>query len=117
MVHDAAVEAELETGVREETVADAEASILRRLARITAGFFVVFLGLILIPLPGPGWLVVASGLVILSRDFVWAERTLNVVRKRIPQTSDGKIHPRTWMVAGAMTTLTLSASLWWTLLR
>lgn len=45
------------------------------------GVFVMIVGLILIPLPGPGLLVVALGLVILSREFEWAEKHLNKVKK------------------------------------
>lgn len=31
-------------------------------------------GLILVPLPGPGWLVVFTGLALLGTEFVWAHR-------------------------------------------
>lgn len=114
---DAAVEAELRTGVHEETVAEAKAAIHVRLARMTLGFLVVLVGIVLLPLPGPGWLVIAAGFVVLSRDFAWAERTLAIVRKRIPADSDGRVHPRTWAAIGVTTTLSVSASLWWTLGR
>lgn len=114
---EAAVEAELATGRREETVAEAKAHIALRLARITLGLAVTLLGIILLPLPGPGWLVIAAGLVILAQDFVWAERTLAIVRRRIPQDADGKIAPRTWALVGLTTTATVAASVWWTVLR
>ncbi|MBI2321202.1 MAG: hypothetical protein HYU88_03705, partial [Chloroflexi bacterium] len=48
-----------------------------------------FEGLLLLPLPGPGWLVIAAGFVVLAQDFVWAERTLARIRRRLPQDSDG----------------------------
>lgn len=38
-------------------------------------------GLLLVPLPGPGWLVVFLGLAILGTEFAWAER-LAVFTKR-----------------------------------
>ena len=44
------------------------------------GGLVVLLGLILIPYPGPGWLVVFSGLAILSTEFVFASRVLEYAR-------------------------------------
>jgi uncharacterized protein (TIGR02611 family) len=37
-----------------------------------AGGAVVLLGLILIPLPGPGIPVVIAGIVLLSTEFEWA---------------------------------------------
>jgi hypothetical protein len=117
IVRDAAIEAELETGVREETREAARRSVLRRLARMTGGFGVVGLGVVLVPLPGPGLLVLAAGLAILSRDFVWAERTLASIERRIPRDAHGRI-PRSTIALGlTMGTLGLATSLWWTFLR
>jgi len=116
-LRDAALEAEFETGTREETVAEARAHIVLRLARMTAGFLVVVLGLLLVPLPGPGWLIVLGGLLILSKDFAWAERTIAIVRKRIPTDADGRIQPRTRAAMGAMSAMGIAASVWWTVLR
>lgn len=114
-IADAAVEAELETGRREETVAKAKAHILVRIARMVLGFAVVIVGLLLLPLPGPGWLVIAAGFVVLAQDFVWAERTLARIRRRLPQDADGRVTKKTWVVIGASTTLTLTASVLWTI--
>ncbi|QAY59863.1 TIGR02611 family protein [Microbacterium protaetiae] len=38
-------------------------------------------GLVMVPLPGPGWLVVFAGLALLGTEFVWAHR-LNLWLKR-----------------------------------
>lgn len=38
------------------------------------GWAVLLLGLVMIPYPGPGWLVVFIGLSILAREFTWAHR-------------------------------------------
>src|SRR5215211_3887352 len=48
-----------------------------RVSFATAGFGVVALGLVLVPLPGPGWLVVAVGLTMLALEFDRAERMLD----------------------------------------
>lgn len=114
---EAAVEAEFLTGAHEETVAEAKAAIHVRLARMALGFLVVLVGIVLLPLPGPGWLVIAAGFVILSRDFAWAERTLAIVRRRLPADADGRIPPKTWFAIGTTTTLGVTASLWWTFWR
>ena len=47
------------------------------------GCAVVALGLFLVPLPGPGWLIVIVGLVILASEFSWAEALLGFVRSRV----------------------------------
>ena len=44
------------------------------------GAAVVLLGIVLIPFPGPGWLIVLAGLAILAVEFVWAERLLAFTR-------------------------------------
>ena len=46
------------------------------------GCMVLIFGIILIPYPGPGWLVVFAGLAILATEFVWARRVLSFVRQR-----------------------------------
>lgn len=58
---------------------------LRRFYRIgvaVLGGLVLVLGLLLIPYPGPGWLVVFAGLAILATEFVWARRLLHYARGR-----------------------------------
>lgn len=49
---------------------------LRRLANLVGGWVLVVVGVILIPLPGPGWLVVGIGLLVLSREVRWARGAL-----------------------------------------
>lgn len=114
---EAAIEAEFETGVREPTVEAAERHILFRLARMAIGFLLLGLGFAAIPLPGPGWLIVGVGLGILAQDFVWAERTLNIVRKRLPQDADGNIPAKTWVMIAVATLCTMSVSIWWSFFR
>jgi uncharacterized protein (TIGR02611 family) len=47
------------------------------------GAAVVIVGIILIPFPGPGWLIVLSGLAILAIEFVWAQRLLAYTHRRL----------------------------------
>ena len=49
---------------------------LRRVANLVAGWALVVTGVILIPLPGPGWLVVGIGLLVLGREVRWARGAL-----------------------------------------
>jgi uncharacterized protein (TIGR02611 family) len=41
------------------------------------GTFIVVVGLILVPLPGPGWAIVFAGLALLATEFAVAERMRN----------------------------------------
>ncbi|MBA3757496.1 TIGR02611 family protein [Candidatus Saccharibacteria bacterium] len=38
------------------------------------GTFVVIVGLVLLPLPGPGWLIIFGGFAILATEFAAAEK-------------------------------------------
>ena len=114
---EAAIEAEFETGYREETREEARRGVVTRLLRMTSGSLVTIIGLIMMPLPGPGLLIVAVGLGILSRDVAWADRLLQIVRKRLPSDSDGRL-PRSSIVT--MTVLAFAGvafSIWVTFLR
>src|SRR4051794_19704946 len=62
----------------------------RRLTRIVYRFVVGLLGvaltlggLLLVPLPGPGWLVVFAGLAVLATEFEPARRLLTFGRGRL----------------------------------
>jgi uncharacterized protein (TIGR02611 family) len=44
------------------------------------GAVVVLIGIIAIPYPGPGWLIVFAGLAILATEFAWAQRLLDRIR-------------------------------------
>lgn len=52
----------------------------RRLVIALAGGAVLIAGIPLIPLPGPGWLVVFLGFAILAQEFPWANRALTYGR-------------------------------------
>ncbi|GAA3659244.1 uncharacterized protein (TIGR02611 family) [Lentzea atacamensis] len=45
------------------------------------GGLVLVAGVIMIPYPGPGWLVVFAGLAILSTEFEWAGRVLKFAKR------------------------------------
>lgn len=47
------------------------------------GALVVAFGILTIPLPGPGWLTVIAGLVVLATEFLWAERLLAFTRHHV----------------------------------
>lgn len=113
----AALDAEYRTGVHEETVEEARRSITRRLARMTSGFAVLGLGVALVPLPGPGLVVVAAGLAILARDFTWAERTLVNIERRLPRGTDGRIPRRVIVVGVGVGLAGFATSIWWSFLR
>lgn len=57
--------------------------LLRRLVIGLVGSAIVVVGLLLVPLPGPGWAIVFAGVALLGTEFSWAERLLQAVRDRL----------------------------------
>lgn len=109
---DAAIEAELETGVQEPTRLAARRSLVFRLGRISLGVVLLLAGLALVVLPGPGIVVTFAGLVLLAEDVPFARRFRDAVRARLPQDEDGRL-PRSAVVSMvAMTLLATTGSLW-----
>ncbi|MGY4856771.1 TIGR02611 family protein [Cryobacterium sp. AP23] len=47
-----------------------------------AGLAVITVGLILVPLPGPGWLIVFVGVAVLGTEFPAAHRLTQLVRRQ-----------------------------------
>ncbi len=52
------------------------------------GGLIVALGVVTIPLPGPGWLTVIAGLFVLATEFLWAERLLEFTKKHVKRWTD-----------------------------
>ncbi|HEU5472888.1 MAG TPA: TIGR02611 family protein [Actinophytocola sp.] len=55
---------------------------LYRVSVAALGGLVLIVGIVLIPYPGPGWLIVFAGLAILATEFHWAHRALTFARGR-----------------------------------
>jgi tellurite resistance protein TerC len=52
------------------------------------GFTVIAVGAALLVLPGPGLVVIALGLLILSAEFVWARRLLDRMKDEAQKVRD-----------------------------
>ena len=116
-LREAAIEAEYETGVREDTEEEARASIHVRLARMTLGSILLVAGVLMLALPGPGWITIAAGLAILSKDVAWAERALDRVRRHIPEDEDGQIDKRVIIGSVVVAIGAVFLSVWWYFIR
>jgi uncharacterized protein (TIGR02611 family) len=51
-----------------------------RLGVTFVGAAIVVVGVVLLPLPGPGWLIIFAGLGVLATEYVWAHRLLGRAR-------------------------------------
>jgi hypothetical protein len=55
---------------------------MARIARIAGGFSLIVAGTFMLVLPGPGIVSIVAGLVLLSRDVVWAGQLADWVKQR-----------------------------------
>lgn len=56
--------------------------LARRIAVSVVGFTVLAIGIAMIALPGPAFIVIPAGLGILGLEFAWARRWLKTVREK-----------------------------------
>jgi uncharacterized protein (TIGR02611 family) len=61
------------------------------------GGLIVALGLVTIPLPGPGWLTVIAGLIVLASEFTWAERLLEYTKRHVKRWTDWVTNQPVWV--------------------
>jgi uncharacterized protein (TIGR02611 family) len=54
----------------------------KRFLKILFGFTLLAIGIILIVLPGPGWLTILLALGVLAAEFVWARRLLDTLKQQ-----------------------------------
>ncbi len=62
-------------------------TVWRLLIGVIGGVIVV-IGLLLIPLPGPGWALVFVGVALWATEFQWANRLLQFGRRVLRQWTD-----------------------------
>ena len=49
----------------------------KRVIRVVVGFTLLIVGVLLLVLPGPGWVTIFFGLALLAAEFAWARRLLD----------------------------------------
>ncbi|MFJ9454709.1 TIGR02611 family protein [Kitasatospora sp. NPDC101447] len=65
-----------------------------QVAIFLAGLAVVGLGVVLLPLPGPGWVVIFLGMGIWATEFVWARLVLRWTRRKVAEAAHRAMDPR-----------------------
>ena len=80
----------------------------RRVDPFLVGVLVVAIGLALVPLPGPGWLIVFLGLAVLASEFDWAKVLLRFARDRVRAWGEW-LAPQRWWVKGFVALATAAA--------
>jgi uncharacterized protein (TIGR02611 family) len=58
------------------------------------GLVVVVLGIIMLPLPGPGWVVIFGGMAIWATEFVWAQLVLRWTKRKVTEAAQRALDPK-----------------------
>ncbi len=58
------------------------------------GLAVVVVGVIMLPLPGPGWLVIFAGMAIWATEFVWAQLVLRWTKRKVTEATQRALDPK-----------------------
>ncbi|MFD0371299.1 TIGR02611 family protein [Streptomyces sp. NPDC059071] len=58
------------------------------------GLAVVGAGIVMLPLPGPGWLVIFAGMAIWATEFVWAQLVLRWTKRKVTEAAQRALDPR-----------------------
>ncbi|MER7517516.1 TIGR02611 family protein [Streptomyces sp. NPDC126499] len=58
------------------------------------GLAVVGTGIVMLPLPGPGWLVIFAGMAIWATEFVWAQLVLRWTKRKVTEAAQRALDPK-----------------------
>jgi uncharacterized protein (TIGR02611 family) len=69
----------------------------KRVIRVVVGFTLLIVGVLLLVLPGPGWVTIFLGLALLAAEFAWARRLLDRLKataNNVKRTAQGVVQRR-----------------------
>jgi len=58
------------------------------------GRAVVVAGISMLPLPGPGWVVIFGGMAIWATEFVWAQLVLRWTKRKVTEAAQRALDPK-----------------------
>lgn len=87
---------------------------VKRVAIGIVGGLVLLVGVIAIPYPGPGWLIVFTGLAILATEFAWAQRMLDFAKGKYDAWTGWLRRQTLWvrLTVLALTGIVVVVTLW-----
>jgi uncharacterized protein (TIGR02611 family) len=64
-----------------------------QVAIFLVGLAVVGAGVVMLALPGPGWLVIFGGMAIWATEFVWAQLVLHWTKRKVTEATQRALDP------------------------
>ena len=93
-----------------------------RIAITVLGVAIIAAGIVLLPLPGPGWLIIFAGLGLLATEYEWAARLLRYARRMVSRWTSWVANQGRGMqiligFAGLVLLAAVFAAAWWAYAR
>jgi uncharacterized protein (TIGR02611 family) len=93
-----------------------------RIAITVLGVAIIAAGIVLLPLPGPGWLIIFAGLGLLATEYEWAARLLRYARRMVSRwtswvANQGRGTQILIGFAGLVLLAAVFAAAWWAYAR
>ncbi|MFD3457854.1 TIGR02611 family protein [Streptomyces sp. NPDC058691] len=58
------------------------------------GLAIVGGGIVLLPLPGPGWVIIFAGMAVWATEFVWAQLVLRWTKRKVTEATRKALDPK-----------------------
>ncbi len=58
------------------------------------GLAIVGAGIVMLPLPGPGWVVIFGGMAVWATEFVWAQLVLRWTKRKVTEAAQKALDPK-----------------------
>jgi Putative transmembrane protein (PGPGW) len=90
-------------------------AVVRKTTITIIGWVLVAIGVAALVLPGPGLLLLLSGLVVLSQEYEWAERRVEPVKRKAFDVAQAGVasYPRIVMSGLGALGLVTAGVVWW----
>jgi uncharacterized protein (TIGR02611 family) len=100
-------------GVRERARSVPGGVVMWRIGITVIGVAMLVVGVLLLPLPGPGWLIIFAALGLLATEYTWASRLLSRARLLAAELNEWVACRGTWIrvIIGVFGLMVLAAAL------
>ncbi|NUS14214.1 MAG: TIGR02611 family protein [Streptomyces sp.] len=90
-----------------------------RVGIFVVGLAVIAGGIVLLPLPGPGWVIIFGGMAIWGTEFVWAQKVLRWTRRKVTDfaraAADPRVRRRNALIGAAVVVALAGLAVWYVL--
>jgi uncharacterized protein (TIGR02611 family) len=83
---------------------------VKRIGLEVLGWTLLVVGIVAIPLPGPGFLILAGGVILLSQQYEWAERRVEPMKREALRGAANSVETWPRIIASSIVVLGIVAA-------